>query len=120
MTNIKKSTLSYPYYTFNNKINIKNFDPNLLSIDKISFKNAEYITTKSLDSENIDSTNPLCLIFNDASGYIIEESKRHKYLVFASTKDKSVLTKYAKVWDEIKNQIETINDSKPIKNKKIS
>ena len=26
------------YYFFNDTINIKNFDPNLLNIDKISFK----------------------------------------------------------------------------------
>ena len=42
--------------------NIKNFDSNLLSIDKISFKNPDavicnikYITMKSLDHDNIDS-----------------------------------------------------------------
>ena len=60
-------------------INIKNFDPNLLSIDKISFKYIDavnYITMKSLDSENIDSENPLGLIFNNVDGYIIEESNR--------------------------------------------
>ena len=27
-----------PYYIFNDMINIKSFDPNLLSIDKISLK----------------------------------------------------------------------------------
>ena len=43
------------YYFFNEIINIKNFDPNLLNIDKISFKsidvviyNIEYITMKVL------------------------------------------------------------------------
>ena len=47
-------------------INIRNFDPNLLSIDKISYKNTDaviyntkYFTMKSLDHENIDSENPL-------------------------------------------------------------
>ena len=42
-------------YFFNSMINIKNFDPNLLSIDQISFRNTdfviyhiEYITRESL------------------------------------------------------------------------
>ena len=30
---------------------------------------------KCLDSGNTDSENPLCLIFNDADGYIIENKK---------------------------------------------
>ena len=63
MRNVRKINIkNYPYYTFNNKINIKKIDPNLLIIDKISFKNTDavsyntkYITMKSLDSENIDS-----------------------------------------------------------------
>ena len=108
-----------------NIINIKKFDPNLFSIDKISFKiadcviyNTRYTTMKSLDSENIDRENPLCIIFDNVDGYIIEESNRHKYLLFASTKDnKKIFSKYTKVWDEIKNQFETINGAKPVENK---
>ena len=64
-----------PYYIFSDMINIRNFDPNLLSIDKISFKNTdtvihniEYITMKSLDHDNIDSENSLCLFFNNVDG----------------------------------------------------
>ena len=32
------------YYFFSDTINIKNFDPNLLSIDKISFKSIDAVT----------------------------------------------------------------------------
>ena len=79
-------------------INIKNFDSNLLNIEKTSFKstdaviyNIQYITMESLDHVNIDSENPLYLIFNNVDGYI-EESNGDKYLVFASTdKNKEVL-----------------------------
>ena len=35
-----------------------------------------------------------------------------KYLVFDSTDNKEVLKKYAELWDGIKSEIETINDSK--------
>ena len=60
-------------------INIKNFDPNLLSIDNISLKstsaviyNIKYITMKSFDHENIDSENLLYITLNNVHGYIIE------------------------------------------------
>ena len=76
-----------PYYFFNDMINIKKLDPNLLSIHKISFKsnddviyNIKYITMKSLDHENINSENPPCLIFNDVDAYIIKEINGYKYL----------------------------------------
>ena len=39
-TNIK----SCPYYLFNDIINIKNFDPELLSIGKVSFKSISGVT----------------------------------------------------------------------------
>ena len=65
-------------------IDIKTFDSNLLNIDKIPYKstdaanyNIRYITMKSLDHVNIDSENPLYLIFNNADKYI-EESKGDK------------------------------------------
>ena len=33
-----------PYYIFNNMINIKNFDPKLSNINKISFKSTDTIS----------------------------------------------------------------------------
>ena len=53
-------------------INTKNIDPSLLDIDKISFKSTddviyhiEYITMKSLNSEDIGSASFLYLTFNN-------------------------------------------------------
>ena len=48
-------------------INIKNFDPNLLKIDRKSYRNIDtyyigYITMKNFDYVNIHSVNPLYLI----------------------------------------------------------
>ena len=61
---------NHPYYFFNDMINFKYFEPNLLNIAKISFKstdaviyNIKYITMKSLYHANIDTENPLYLIF---------------------------------------------------------
>ena len=78
------------YYFYNDMINIKKFDSNLLKIDKKSYKdtgiyNIAYITIKKIDDyENIYSANPLYLIIARANGYI-EEKGIKKYLVFDST-----------------------------------
>ena len=96
-------------------INIKNFDPNLLKIDKKSYKNIDiyyigYITMKDSEYVKINSVNPLYLIINEVDGYF-EEINGNKYLTLVSTdKNKEVLTKYTKLWDGIKNSIEKINN----------
>ena len=105
--NIKNCT----YYFFNDMINIKDFDPSLIKIDKKSYKNIGiyyigYITIKSIsDYENINSVNPLYLIIGEVDG-CIEENNENKYLTFVSTdKNKKVSEKYTKLWDEIKYHI---------------
>ena len=106
-------------------ISVKKFDPSFLNISKISFKiidaviySIRYITMKSLDHVNIDSANSIYLVFNNVDGYI-EESNGNKYLIFASTdKNKEILKKYTELWNEIDNQIKTINGGEPIEYKK--
>ena len=73
MRNIKQfNILNRKYHFFNDIINIKNFDQNLVKIDKKPCKNTDiyyigYITIKSIsDYENIHSVNPLYLIINKA------------------------------------------------------
>ena len=81
------------YYVYNDMINIKNFGPNLLKIDRNSYKNIGiynigYITTKKIgDCENIYSVNRLYLLVNPANGYI-EEKNENKSLIFDSTDEK--------------------------------
>ena len=63
---------------------IKNFDPNLLKIDKRLYKNTDiyyvgYITVKDSDYLEINSVNPLYLIINEVDGYF-EEINGNKYL----------------------------------------
>ena len=108
-------------------INIKNFDSYLLSINKTSFQKVidavtyhiKYIAMKSLDHVNIDCENSLYLVFHNIDRYIVEKNNEDKYLVFASTdKNKEILEKCTKLWNEIKNQIETIYGDKPIEYKK--
>ena len=106
------------YYFYNDIINLKNFESNLLKIDKKHYKGIDiyyigYITIKKIgDCENIYSVNPLYLIIGKVDGHI-EENNGNKYLVFGSTdENKEVLKKYTEPWDWIKNEIETINGSK--------
>ena len=106
-------------------ISVKKFDPSFLNISKISFKSIDaviysirYITMKSLDHVNIDSANSIYLVFNNLDEYI-EEINGNKYLIFASTdKNKEIWKKYTELWNEIDNQIETINGGEPIEYKK--
>ena len=97
MGNIKQINIkNQTFYFFNDMINIKNFNPNLLKTDKKSYENIDiyyigYITKKDFDYINIHSVNSLYLIVGEVDEYI-EEKKGNKYLVFASTdKNKEVL-----------------------------
>ena len=107
------------YYFYNDMINLKNFESNLLKIDKKHYKGIDiyyigYITIKKIgDCENIHSVNPLYLLVNHASGYI-EEKNGNKYLIFDDSvnENKALLKKYADVWDGIKNEIKAINGDK--------
>ena len=72
--NIKNQT----YYFFNDMINIKDLDPNLMKIDNKSYKNTDiyyigYIAVKDSDFVKINSVNPLYLIISEVDGYIKEK-----------------------------------------------
>ena len=54
----------------------------------------------------------MCLITGEVDGHI-KEKNGSKYLVFDSTNEnREALEKYLKLWDGIKNEIETINGGK--------
>ena len=95
-------------------INVEDFDSNLLRIDRESYKNIDiyyigYITMKDFDYVKINIINLLSIIIGEVDGYI-EEKNGNKYLIFASTdKNKEVLEKHRKLWDEMKYLIKTIN-----------
>ena len=101
------------YYFYNDMINIKDFDPKLLKLDKKSYKNTDiyyigHITKK--DEYKINSVNPLYLLVHRIDGFI-EEKRGNKYLNIAFTdSNNEVLKKYADVWSRIKDQIEKINN----------
>ena len=75
-TEIKNRT----YFFYNDTINLKNFESNLLKIDKKHYKGIDiyyigYITIKKIgDCENIYSANSLYLIIGKLDG-LIEKKK---------------------------------------------
>ena len=92
-------------------VNIEVFDPNLLKIEKKSYKNMDiyyigYMAIKKIDDyENIHSVNPLYLMIGEVDGHI-EEKNESKYLVFDSTdENREVLEKYTELWDGIRTKL---------------
>ena len=70
-------------------INITNFDPNLLKIDKKLQKNIDiyyigYIIMKNSDYVKINGVNPLYLIIDEVDGHF-EIKCGNKYLILDST-----------------------------------
>ena len=88
MGKVKQIEIKYRTYDFYNEIiNLKHFDSDLLKIDKkhnekINIYYIGYITID--DCENIYRVNPLYLLVNHASGYI-EEKNGNKYLIFVDS-----------------------------------
>ena len=107
--NIKDRT----YYFPDDMIDIKNFNSDLLKIDKklhkdINIYYISYITIKKYsDYENIHAVNPLYLIIHSATGYF-KEKYGEKYLIIDSTE------KYEEVFSGIKSGIEELNDKKEL------
>ena len=86
--NIKNQT----YYFLDDMIDIRNFQSNLLKIDKKPYKDIDiyyigYITIKNFnDCENIYSVNALYLIIHSATRYF-KEKNGEKYLIIAMTEN---------------------------------
>ena len=107
--NIKNRT----YYFWNDLINLKDFNPQLLKLDKklsmyISIYYIGYVTKNP--EYNIDSVNPLYLLINELDRFN-EEKEGRKYLNIPLTfNNNDVLVKFAEVWRGIKDQIKKLNN----------
>ena len=104
------------FYFYSGIINLKNIESNLLKIDKKHYKGIDiyyigYITISKIGGcENVYSVNLFYLLVNHANGYI-EEKSGNKYSILDDyvNENKALLKTYPNVWDEIKNEIKTIN-----------
>ena len=82
-------------------ININDLDPFLLNIKKKSFKGIDIYYINYIQ-ENLNSSNPLRIKIDSATGYF-KEKNDEKYLILDSTKE------YERVWSEIRSEIKRIN-----------
>ena len=88
MGNIKEINIkTRTYYFFDDMINIKNFDSNLLKIDKRSYKNVDiyligYITMKDSKCVNIQSVNTLYLIIGEVDGSSAEKMEINSFCLY--------------------------------------
>ena len=115
MGNVKDFNIkNRKYYYFDDIIDIRKFESNLLKTDKKSHRDFDiyytgYLTINMFnncngdcDYENIRRVNPLYIIFHSATGYSKEQNGK-KYLIL------DLIGKYDKVFFLIKSEIETIN-----------
>ena len=116
MTTKQIDTLNRTYHFYNDLGNIKNFNPNMLKLDKKTVVNhsvyyIDYVTKKQ--EYDINRVNPLYLMINRIKGHF-EEKDGDKYLII-SPKNGDTTQKY-RVFDRLKEIIKNINDySQPIK-----
>ena len=76
---------SWTYYFYNDRIDLKSFDPKLLTIDikdyEIEIYYIGYVTVKKIDNcNNITIVNPLYLMIDELIGHF-EGKNENKYLV---------------------------------------
>ena len=108
-----------PYWFYNHQIDLKDFDANLLKIDKKDYNEIDiyyigYVTVKKIaNCNNINSVNPLYLMINEMIGHF-EEKNKNKYLVLDDVDENEVSKKYEEVWEGVKKEIETINGGEKI------
>ena len=102
--NIKKNK----YHT----ININDLDPFLLDIKKKSSKDIDIYYINYIQ-ENVNSSNPLRIKINSATGYF-KEKNDEKYLILDSTKE------YERVWSEIRSESKRINGGEKVFYEKIT
>ena len=82
-------------------ININDLDPCLLDIKKKSSKDIDIYYINYIQ-ENFNSSNPLRIRIDSATGYF-KEKNDEKYLILDSTKE------YERVWSEIRSEIKRVN-----------
>ena len=103
------------YYFFNDMIDIRNFQSNLLEIDKKHYKIKTLIFTilvtlrlkKIDDYENIRSVSPFYLIIHSGTGYF-KEKNDEKYLIVDLTE------KYEEVFSGIRSETKMINSGEEL------
>ena len=96
---------------FSNMININDFDPGLLHVDRTAIDH-DFIFYDIKYVKNLNKINSLYVVFNDLD-VMFRERGKDKYLIISSTeKNKVMLKNYTDIFDEIADQIELMRDDK--------
>ena len=102
------------YYSFNDIINIENFDPNDIKIDEksnILIYYIGYVAIKDSKYIKIYSVNPFYLIFRYVNGYF-EKINGNKYLTLVPTNEsREKIKRYEELWIKIRDLIRSITKS---------
>ena len=77
------------YYFYNGMINLKNFESNLLKINKKHYKGIDIYYIGYITIKKSGDLNPLYLLIYQASGYI-EEKDGNKYLIFYDSVNENI------------------------------
>ena len=94
---------------FTDMININNFDPGLLHVDRTALDHDFVYDIRYV--KNLNKMDSLYIAFNDLD--MFRKSGKNKYLIFSSTeKHKLMLENYTEIFDEIAEQFESISDGK--------
>ena len=87
----------------------------MLKVDKKDYKEIDiyyirYVTVKKIaNCNNINSVNPLYLMFNEKIGHFVEKNGNKCLVLDDVDENKEVLKKYEEVWEGVKKETETIN-----------
>lgn len=109
MSSVKENSIkNRTYYFFNDKTNIKNFDPNNIKTDGKLCQNILIYYTGYVKQNKVKT---LHLIINKAKEYI-DKSNGNEYLTVVPTdKSRDKLKEYEKMWRNIKDLIRLINNN---------
>ena len=118
--NIKNRT----YYVYNDQIDLKDFDPRLLKIDKKDYNQIGiyyigYVNIKKIaDYNNVNSANPLYLMINEMIGHF--EEKNNTFLVLNDIyENKEVLENVKKFGSVLKQKLKLLMEAKKLNMGKI-
>ena len=96
---------------FTHMININNFDPGLLHVDRTAI-DYNFIVYDIKYVKNLNKIDSLYIVFNNLD-IIFRKSGKDKYLILSSTEtNKMMLENYTETFDEIAEQIESMSDDK--------
>ena len=97
------------YFLSNDLIDIRNFDPNLLRLDKIESANGNIYSVNYVRKNPVEHLDPIYLFVKELYGFITQENSYSKYLnILLVDANEDFLTMYKEIWVAIKEEIKKI------------